>query len=473
MAKNTATQNSGQHAPAHREATFTVLTTHQGNLTKECSLDANNVIKKKSSPNFSGGTYEVRSALTLATFKKIRLALNPNQALMFSTPIIDSERGLITTKKLRHKAALSRTNDCFAHPVGPAILAIDYDPRPDAKPLAPNELIARLHQAVPGLKNTQMLWAASAGSCISNSKTNHEYVGIAGQRIYLIVADGCDINRALRVIARRLWLVGEGWIKISKAGRKLKRTLVDLALANPVQPDFAAGAVCDAPLVQHRKQKLIGQGDYLDSLVEIPSLTPAEELHLAKVYALAETAAEPEARAAREQWLAEYGNKAVSRATTAGIMLTAEEQQQIREEAVAALDNGILGGDFQIVLENGIEVSVAEILKNPARYHGALCHDPLEPDYDDSRVVGKIFTTRTPIIHSYAHGGQTFTLMRQQTAVEWLNTDSAISVQATLEVMRNTGSFFDFGKATERSRSTLFHVIERSSPRRQAVSSAS
>lgn len=435
------------------EATFTILTTNQGVLTKEFSLDALGVLRKRSAPNFSGGTYEIAAVHSLRGFLQVRSALTSAQALMYSTPINGTRCGRITTQERRSKGVLSRTKDCFQHPSGPAVMAIDYDPRPGLPALTQKQLISVLQGVIPGLQETELLWATSAGSCISDRRTGLEHAGVTGQRVYVMVADGRDIKRALQTLAQRLWLADHAWIKVSRSGRKLKRTLVDLALANPVQPDFAAGAACTLPLEQRSQQKRIGQGGPLNSVTAIPSLTPAEETRLTEIYATAEAAAEPEAQTMRERWLVAYGERAVHHAASINISLSEEDKRSIHEVAVEALNKRVLGGSFLIKLADGSEVSVGDILKDPARYHEVLCYDPLEPGYDDDRVVGKIFTTKTPCIHSYAHGGQTFTLLRQQTDVEWLNADSAISVQATLATLRSAGSFYDYGN-------TLVHVEE-------------
>jgi hypothetical protein len=327
------------------------------------------------------------------------------------------------------------------------------------EPYSRAELVKTLLIVAPGLAHTQYFWATSAGSCIYDATTNFKHVGIKGQRIYFLVADGSDIKRALTALVQRMWLAGYGWIKVSKSGQKLKRTMVDLSLANAVQPDFAAGSVCRNPLVQRSEQKLLGKGGPLDSAAAIPNLTTDERATLAKLYAKEEAAVAEEVKAARELWVKEYGERAVQRAAEAGIVLAEDEITELHGAAVAALDSGILASNFPITLADRTEITVGAILNNPARYHEALCLDPLEPDYDNYRVVGKIFTSGSPNIYSYAHGGQTFKLIRQQIAIEWRNTDSAISVQETNKVLRDTGNFYDYGNRLVHVEGSDIHVL--------------
>ena len=404
-------------------ATFTVLTTDNGILTKEVSLGEDGEARKTSTPNFSGGSYQIVSVESLNDFLAARRSLKSDQALMYSTPINGTQSGVITTKKRRSAKKLSRSKDCFAHPSGSAILAVDYDSRSGTKPLTRQQLITCLTEAIPDLRKTQLLWATSAGSCIHDAVTGKRHFGVRGQRVYILVKDGRDINRALRALAERLWLAGHGWIKVSKSGAKLKRTLVDLALANPVQPDFAAGAVCYYPFEQRSQQKLIGAGGPLDTGTAIPALRLRERNLLDKIYKAADDAAEDESRAARALWLVNYSERAVQHAVAAGRVLTDAEIEEIRNNAVAAIDSGFLAGDFLVTLEDRTEVTVAEILDNPTHYHEALCCDPLEPEYDNYRVVGKIFVgDSSSCIHSYAHGGQTFVLVRDQSEVDGIGT---------------------------------------------------
>ena len=216
---------------------------------------------------------------------------------MYSTTINGTLSGVITTKKRRSGKNLSRSKDCFAHPSGCAILTIDYDSRSGTKPHTRQRLIACLAEVITDLRETQLLWATSAGPCIYDAVTGKKHSGVRGQRVYILVMDGRDINRALHVLAERLWLAGHGWIKVSKSGAKLRRTLVDLALANAVQPDFAAGAVCYYPFEQRSQQKLIGVGGPLNTGTAISSLSLREQHHLDKIYKVAEDAAEDEAKA--------------------------------------------------------------------------------------------------------------------------------------------------------------------------------
>ena len=58
-----------------------------------------------------------------------------------------------------------------------------------------------------------------------------------------------------------------------------------------------------------------------------------------------------------------------------------------------AAEHRELMGDWRLfVRDNGadVEVTVLSVLDNPSHYHGMQTYDPLEPDYDGGRLVGKL-----------------------------------------------------------------------------------
>jgi hypothetical protein len=73
---------------------------------------------------------------------------------------------------------------------------------------------------------------------------------------------------------------------------------------------------------------------------------------------------------------------------------------------------GYLGPDFRITLENGIVVTVAEVLQNQQRYHLNKTLTPGEDEYRDGAQTGIIYTDKqTAVLHTQAHGGTTYTLL--------------------------------------------------------------
>lgn len=60
-------------------------------------------------------------------------------------------------------------------------------------------------------------------------------------------------------------------------------------------------------------------------------------------------------------------------------------------------------------------MTVGEILADPSAFHAKACRDPLEPSYGSSQVA-IIFTDKSPLISSFAHGGRKFRLLSAEAA---------------------------------------------------------
>src|SRR5205085_7233937 len=114
------------------------------------------------------------------------------------------------------------------------------------------DLRKHLYAAMPELRDAAQLWWPSASSCIYNEATSTEVSGIRGQRLYVLISDARDVPKVGDLLASRLWLIGRGRCDVSTSGSLLERTLVDGAVFQPERLDFAAGARCEAPLIQRR-----------------------------------------------------------------------------------------------------------------------------------------------------------------------------------------------------------------------------
>ncbi|MBM3363563.1 MAG: hypothetical protein FJY42_13040 [Betaproteobacteria bacterium] len=110
-----------------------------------------------------------------------------------------------------------------------------------------------------------------------------------------------------------------------------------------------------------------------------------------------------------------------------------------------------LSADFEIFIKHkdGREeaVTVRQALREPTKYDGLLTLDPLEPDYDGRRTVGKLFlTSARPTIHSFAHGGCTYRLRSETRRIQLIPGRTHQAVDELLDEMRKAGDLFDFGQ---------------------------
>lgn len=234
-----------------------------------------------------------------------------------------------------------------------------------------------------------------------------------GQRFYILVRDVSDTARFGEMLGKRLWLDGLGRVEVSESGQRLVRTIFDHAMFEPARLDFIGGAICEPPLTQQRGTPLVlSTGGWLDTKTAMPDLTAAEEATYAKYVDEAKLKAEPEATAARERWRVGRLGSAVGRLKDQGVPAGHAEERAAR--MLSAALGGTLLGDFELTLEDGREITVGQALSEPDRYNGLLTLDPLEPQYQNGKVVGKLYLTgAAPTLHSFAHGGQTYWLRRQ------------------------------------------------------------
>jgi hypothetical protein len=397
------------------------------------------------------GRAEVQAITNLAEFKKLLMRLISSQALTYGIPKFASEVKLTTQKKWlaegRPDGVIPRTQEMFEWPDGPGIMMFDYDPQPNSTPLNRKKLRSAISEAVPGLADVAMLWWASASSHILNKDTGEELNGLRGQRLYVIVEDAGDIPRATDAIVTYIWANGGGHFEISKSGSLLPRTILDTSVWQTNRLDFAAGADCVPPLCQKRGKPitLSGKIKVVDTISAIPN-PPDEIKSLAAVRkATAKKLKEEEAGLIREEWTEKRVIEMV------GVDADEEAISNARATIKRALEHDVLSGDFMIkIVQNSkiTDVAVSTVLDNPLRYHGMQTLDPIEPEYDGYRAVGKLFVTGVrPTLHSFAHGGRTFKLRRQLSKIELVNGRTHDSVEETLEILKQAPEIFDFGGA--------------------------
>jgi hypothetical protein len=431
------------------KATLSIITAIKpARLSKGYSLGANGDLLKSPGGNLTQGEVETRDLATLADLAAILQSLTPAQALVYGVPINPASK--VMTRKAfadagRPTGATTRTNDAFAWPQGGGVLMLDYDPSKGQNVLDREGLVRAIRKAAPGLAGAGLLWWPSASSCIFAGSAIKR--GLEGQRLYMLVQDAADIPRAGAALVARLWLAGHGHIEISAAGSMLERTIVDSSVWQQSRLDFAGGAACGAGLHQDRGKPIImdGSAEPLDTRAALPDLTPEERDRLAAIKAEAKGAAQPEAEGVKVAWIDARVRE----------MLAPEDQGDPeaikRAEGIArrALETGILAGDFVVLVERGgkIEpVTVGDMLDNRARFHGCMTRDPLEPDYDGARLVGRLYLMQArPMLHSFAHGGKTYRLHRAPARVELVKGHTSEAATATIDLLRRDPVAFDFG----------------------------
>jgi len=394
-------------------ATFTRFdATHP--LAKEYRL-VNGELKKKTLGEMVRGTFEVVEVSTPTQFAEFLTRLTPHTAISSSVPKGGVKAGRIVTKGMKraNPGALSRTKDDFEFARGtPGLLVIDVDGLGHDTWNTREEVQKILVDAVPESGVAPYVWWVSGSSLIYHDDA--ELRGVCGQRIWIFVMDASDIIRAGTVLVQRLIRAGHGRIAVSKAGHLLLRTICDASMFTVAKLDFAGGANCIAPLTQRRGKPLVFNDDalYLDTRHCLSDLNKDELRDYENILAKARANAAPEAERVKAAWELERATGMVPKLMAKGIPLI-EADQMARQIARAAL-GGVLLGDFELPLDDGSVVTIAEILDNREKYHARCTLDPLEPDYQGGKIVGKLylFGARANLF-SFAHGGTTYRLRQQ------------------------------------------------------------
>lgn len=137
-----------------------------------------------------------------------------------------------------------------------------------------------------------------------------------------------------------------------------------------------------------------------------------------------------------------------------------------------ALDGQELCGSYQIDVQKSGDrevrtLSVAEILADKERFDGALTRDPLEPEYDNGRIVGKLFLAgETPKLVSKARGVASYRLVADggnrtssRVSIEYSNERNDAFVDDCIAQMRATGAFYRSGMTVVQMRNGLANPV--------------
>lgn len=439
----------------------TMVTSHiPATLSKKYSLDGDgNLTKPSPAGQIIKGEVQRVVIRGAQEFANLLMRLQHNQALVYG--VAGLEQAKLMSQKTFEAAGkpanvLTRTKDNFAWPNGSGVLMLDYDPQ-DGKPaLNRLQFIQAITDALPELDKSSYVWWCSSSSFLYHDQ--EQLQGIRGQRLYILVQSAQDIERAGTVLFKRLWLAGYGYYAISRAGTALERSIIDASVWQTNRLDFASGAECTPPLEQRRGEPFTNQGTLLDTTTALPNLTSEQEAD----YQAAKTSAleliQPDLARVREKYINSEAKKLV------GVDATSKTLEAAHSTITRAVNGGVLCGFFCITLHDGQKITVGKILENPSVYHNQLTLDPLEPEYDNHKTVGKLFLTGgRPKLHSFAHGGATYRLIKQPERIEHTRGATSHTTDETLNLLRTLPDFFDLGDRIAIVNNGICHLLDQSS----------
>lgn len=427
----------------------TRLTNKRGALTKRYSLTADGSLAKTTVATLQDGRAETVECADLPAFMAMRTGLRAHEALMYGTTGRASV-DITTQRCLRadptaNTDRIARDAESIHYPRGPGVLMLDHDADHLLDTYDRDSLRAVLLSAVPELAGAPMAWATSASSHIVNIETGEELQGLRGQRLYLAMADCTDIPRVGRIVYERLWSAGIGTFIVSKAGALLDRNLVDASAWQPERIDFAAGAECAPPLAQrtpdwHLWEAAGGGVAPWDSRKHLSDLSAQQCEAAAQHRVAARARVADEADATRAAYVEERARSLVD---AGGI-----EAEDARRLVLGAVSQRLLFAEWVLYPEDGGAVTVAQVLDDPARWHGTRFADPVEPTYrGDCRIAWvNLRSGGRPYLFSHAHGlSQRYELIRQPAQLMVQPGENARLTDECLRVIRERGELFDFG----------------------------
>jgi len=423
---------------------LTRITSHKPPmLTKRYYLNSDGVPERSTVASMVEGVAEVVQLADMRELAALLSGLKHDQALCFGVP--DQSPVTVVTKRSYEErghpaGCVPRTKDAFSWPDGAGVMLLDYDPRPGHPALSREQLREQLHSAAPALRTAAAVEWFSSSSMIYNGETGAQMNGVKGQRIWVGVRDAADIPRAGNALVERLWLAGNGWYEVSRSGALLERCTIDASVWQTNRLDFAAGAHCEPPLEQRRGDPVVTDGELLDTREAIPDLSEEERARLTTIKTQAKAEVKGQAEAAKQRFIEEMAQEIAAKSS-------AKDADQMALGIVRrAVENSVLMGDYPIILDDGSAVTVGDVLDDPGRYHGRQTRDPLEPEYGNNKVVGKLYLIGSrPNLYSFAHGGQNFRLLRQPRRIELVRGRTTEAVNQTITVMRELPDVFDLG----------------------------
>lgn len=417
-------------------------------LSKAFRLMEGRLVKEQGGALVQG---EVRRTVfqNITAFTDWLKTAKPNQAVSYGVPQHDFAK--VVTEEMEVKAKqtdvpiIARTRNNFSFASAPSILMLDYDPRAGEKPLSSGDLLEHLYRICPEIEAAPHAVRPSASSFIYSG--SELLKGPSGLRVFIVVQNGRDIPRIGGILFKRSWLHGHGYIRISRAGRLLVRSIIDDCVWQPERLDFIGGAECEVPLVQRLPAAVVHNADNsaLDTS-RIENLSLAEEKRFADAVLSAKLAMQDEAHKVAKAWRESIVEKRLERENTPDADRKAR-REHLHRVFRQAMEGQTLLGDFELTLSDGKRITVAEVLDAPDKWHGKRICDPLEPEEYQHKPIAwlNLRAAGRPYLFSHAHAGVRYNLHRARREIQISPGERRRTVEKCLELIRVDGSIFERG----------------------------
>ena len=397
------------------------ITKRGGSLSKRISRDGDGQLKVDASAcGMSRGnalTFVVKDGM--AGLARLYADLRENEAVVFSNTDLGTDPREVCTEsvfkdeKKQNPNVITRSKRFLPSASAPGLQLFEVDDHglpPGKRAPDANQLVEMLAELLPELDvpGAARLMTHSTSSHIYDTNTGQQIKGDGGKHIAMLLSDQSASGRLKTLLDVRQWANGHGHIYISRDGRQIERTVLDLSVFAPERLVFEAGAVLGDGLEQRRPAPTAVEGHPLDmSRLPSPTLTERELANKAK--AIAKQASSADAEEIRSKYLREEAEKLIAQR---GIDQDEADRIVALRAEIASLDDG----DTLTFTDKRADdtQTVGYVLDRIEQYIGRAMCDPLEPDYGPSKAMILRGPGGQPYIQSFAHGGRRLTFCRIQ-----------------------------------------------------------
>ena len=207
--------------------------------------DTGELVKHPADNQLTSGAAEVVDTPSAAALAGLIERLDPEDVLILGRPRNGARTVTIKTdKRVRGmgedvaaaRGIVSRTREHWGYPAGPGWVLIDHDTKD-----MPEDVAARVEALGGGLAALAHIWpdVLEAARVFKPSSSGGVHVeggspsAATGFHLFVLVADVSRSAEALAALQARAWGAGLAFFRLSAAGGRLERSIVDTAVGSP------------------------------------------------------------------------------------------------------------------------------------------------------------------------------------------------------------------------------------------------
>jgi hypothetical protein len=270
-----------------------------------------------------------------------------------------------------------------------------------------------LVSVLPALQGVARVERLSTSAGLFHADTKMRIASSNGRHVYLLVADGSDIERFLVSLHARCVLAGFGWLIVGAGGQVLERSIIDRMVGAPERLVFEGPPLLEPPLTQdcESRRPQAHEGEALDTMAACAPLTVVEQAALKEWRSREAHRLAPARAEGRAKFIAEQAARVAARHE-----ISIERAIQVVEQQC----RGVLLPHVELPFDDEAlaGTTVAEVLADPASFEGATLADPLEGiDYGPCKAKVMVRADGSVWINSFAHGHTVYELRNGSEAI--------------------------------------------------------